>query len=119
MTHILLADDDRSMREFLARSLEKSGYKVTVCEDGLEAYKVLESKKGVFDLLLTDIVMPGMDGIELSRKAQQLFPDIKVMYITGFAATAAKNDDRNTRLISKPFHLGDLVGQVQELLSDT
>ncbi len=116
MSHILLADDDKPMREFLSRSLEKSGYRVTSCEDGTEAYEVLQNKEHNFDLLLTDIVMPGMDGIELSRKAQKLYPDIKIMYITGFTASAAQNKDENVKLLSKPFHLGDLVQQVHELL---
>lgn len=118
MSHILLAEDDKSMREFLTLSLKKSGYEVTACEDGSEAYKTISQDGAKYDLLLTDIVMPGMDGIELSRKAQALFPNIKIMYITGFTASAAQNDDANIKLLSKPFHLGDLVTQVQELLAE-
>ena len=73
-----------------------------------------------FELLLTDIVMPEMDGIELARRATELDPDIKVMFITGFAAVAL-DPDNNTppqaKILSKPFHLKDLVNEVQRLLA--
>ena len=72
-----------------------------------------------FELLLTDIVMPEMDGIELARRATELDPDIKVMFITGFAAVALNPDNnapRDAKILSKPFHLKDLVGEVQRLL---
>lgn len=123
MTHILLAEDDSSMRDFLTLALQKAGFTVTACPDGQSAYDALKDKEGEdkpFDLLLADIVMPGMDGIELSRKASELFPSIKIMYITGFAAVAAQNNadmKPHARVLSKPFHLSELVKQVQETLS--
>lgn len=119
MANILLAEDDASLRTFVAAALEKSGHKVTVCADGTEALAALES--GVFyDLLLTDIVMPGMDGIELSAKAGSLSPKTKVMFITGFAAMAlgsAAPQNPKVRVISKPFHLGKLIEEVNRLLA--
>ncbi|MAM33558.1 MAG: response regulator [Micavibrio sp.] len=122
MSHILLAEDDSAMRDFLKLALEKAGFTVTCCEDGDEAYEELQKSHAEnFDLLLADIVMPGMDGIELARKANKLFPDLKVMYITGFAAVAAQNNSEmnpNARVLSKPFHLSDLVKQVQETLKE-
>ena len=72
-----------------------------------------------FELLLTDIVMPEMDGIELARRATELDPEIKVMFITGFAAVALNPDNnapRDARILSKPFHLRDLVNEVERLL---
>src|SRR5258706_391246 len=66
MPRILLAEDDDSLRGFLARALERAGYEVTACADGDEAAAVLDQE---WDLLLTDIVMPGMDGIEVARQA--------------------------------------------------
>jgi two-component system cell cycle response regulator CpdR len=73
-----------------------------------------------FELLLTDIVMPEMDGIELARRATELDPDIKVMFITGFAAVALNPDNNapaQAKILSKPFHLKDLVNEVQRLLA--
>lgn len=119
MAHILLAEDDSSMRSFLAMALEKNGHTVTAKSDGLEALSMLDNPNTPYDLLLTDIVMPGMDGIELSQIARKKYPEIKVMLITGFAAVALdqkNNPTQNTHILSKPFHLNDLVKQVESLL---
>ena len=117
MIRILLAEDDEAMRAYLARALERSGYHVATAEDGPGALELLES--GTFDLLLTDIVMPGMDGIELAQKAQAMAPAPKVMFITGFAAVALQANDAvpEARLLSKPFHLKDLVRQVDSIFA--
>ncbi len=114
---ILLAEDDNDMRRFLERALEQAGYRVVSFDNGLAAYNRLREEP--FELLLTDIVMPEMDGIELARRATELDPDIKVMFITGFAAVALNPDSnapRDTKILSKPFHLRDLVNEVQKLL---
>ncbi|MEK6541635.1 MAG: response regulator [Pseudomonadota bacterium] len=115
MTRILLAEDDDAMRGYLARALERNGYDVTTAATGREALDYVES--GTFDLLLTDIVMPEMDGIELAQRAQALPHAPKVMFITGFAAVALQANDAvpNARLLSKPFHLKDLVAQVDQM----
>lgn len=118
MAKILLAEDDKSMRDFLTLALTKAGHDVTPSENGIDALKILQRDQN-FDLLLTDIVMPGMDGIELSQKVTSQCPDIKVMFITGFAAVAVgKNQvsDEEARVLSKPFHLKDLVNKVEKLL---
>lgn len=122
MARILLAEDDSSMRQFLAMALKKAGHEVLTANDGMSAFEIIKddgARERNFDLLLTDIVMPGMDGIELSKKAAKLFPSIKVMFITGFAAVAMEHNDKNnnTKLLSKPFHLKDLVNQVDNLLA--
>lgn len=121
MASILLAEDDSSMREFLTLALEKAGHYVTACADGISALQVLQDDADHdFDLLLADIVMPGMDGIELSQKATALYPELRVMFITGFAAVAMDNKTahaQHARVLSKPFHLNDLVKQVNELLN--
>ena len=80
MIRILLAEDDESMRVYLARALERTGYHVVAVDDGVAALPLLESEP--FDLLLTDIVMPEMDGIELAQKAAEIAPDIRVMFMT-------------------------------------
>jgi two-component system cell cycle response regulator CpdR len=115
MLRILLAEDDGSMRAYLARALERSGYHVTAADRGTTALARLEAER--FDLLLTDIVMPEMDGIELAQKAATLAPDMRVMFITGFAAVALKAGKAapTAKVLSKPFHLRDLVAEVDRL----
>ncbi len=117
MIRILLAEDDDAMRGYLSRALERNGYAVTTASGGREALELVES--GTFDLLLTDIIMPEMDGIELAQKAQAVNPPPKVMFITGFAAVALQANDTmpEARLLSKPFHLKDLVGQVDAMFA--
>ncbi len=115
---ILLAEDDHDMRRFLAKALETAGFLVSSFDNGLSAYNKLREEP--YELLLTDIVMPEMDGIELARRATELDPDIKVMFITGFAAVALNPDNnapKQAKILSKPFHLKDLVGEVQKLLA--
>jgi two-component system cell cycle response regulator CpdR len=115
---ILLAEDDNDMRRFLVKALQNAGYNVASFDNGLSAYNRLREEP--FELLLTDIVMPEMDGIELARRATELDPDIKVMFITGFAAVALNPDNnapKDAKILSKPFHLKELVSEVQRLLA--
>jgi len=119
MANILIAEDDRSMLNFLKMALERAGHTVTTSENGKQALNILSDQKG-FDLLLTDIVMPEIDGIELSQKAGEIDPAMKVVFITGFAAVSLghnKAPDRSAKILSKPFHLNELVGQVETLLA--
>jgi two-component system cell cycle response regulator CpdR len=115
MLRILLAEDDDSMRIYLSRALERVGYSVAAVGNGVAAIPLLESEP--FDLLLTDIVMPEMDGIELAQKAAEIAPDIRVMFITGFAAVALKAGRKTpeAKVLSKPFHLKDLVAEVERM----
>ncbi|HEX8257902.1 MAG TPA: response regulator [Allosphingosinicella sp.] len=115
MPKILLAEDDESMRLYLARALERVGYKVTTVDRGTAALPLLEAES--FDLLLTDIVMPEMDGIELAQRAAVIAPEMRVMFITGFAAVALKagSSAPTAKVLSKPFHLRDLVAEVDRI----
>lgn len=117
MIRILLAEDDTVMREYLTRALERSGYAVTAVDRGTAAIPLLQAES--FDLLLTDIVMPEMDGIELAQKAAEMCPDLRVMFITGFAAVTLKAGKTmpQARVLSKPFHLRDLVLEVDRLFN--
>lgn len=118
MSRILLADDDLSTRQFLTGALEKSGHTVTACADGLEAWQAFEAAPvdAPYDLLLTDIVMPVLDGMELSARVRSQQPSIKIVYITGFAAVAATIPENDAKLVSKPFHLGKLTQEIDDLL---
>ncbi|MBY0521077.1 MAG: response regulator [Sphingomonas sp.] len=115
MIRILLAEDDRVMRDYLTHALERSGYAVSAVDRGTAAIPLLQSE--TFDLLLTDIVMPEMDGIELAQKAGEMCPDLRVMFITGFAAVTLKAGKSmpQARVLSKPFHLRDLVLEVDRM----
>ena len=106
------------MRGFLERALAKADYAVVSCANGADAFDRL--KQEPFSLLLTDIVMPRMDGIELAKRASELDPELKIMFITGFAAVTLNNESetpKNARVLSKPFHLKDLVREVDKLLA--
>ena len=119
ISRILLAEDDDSMRGFLVRALKKAGYEVIAYPNGEEAYERLKTEP--FTLLLTDIVMPKMDGIELARRASELDPDLKIMFITGFAAVILNSDTaapKDARVLSKPFHLKDLVLEIERIFED-
>jgi two-component system cell cycle response regulator CpdR len=118
MKRILLAEDDNDMRQFLTRALKNAGYEVVSFDNGKSAYERLREEP--FSLLLSDIVMPEMDGIELAPRATELDPDLKVMFITGFAAVALNPDSeapKDASVLSKPFHLKDLVNEVERLLA--
>lgn len=120
MARILIAEDDPSMRHFLSIALQRAGHEIMACSDGLEAFRMLQIDDEPLDLILADIVMPGMDGIELAQRAAMLRPGIKVLFITGFAAVALKNGAEETaprNVMAKPFHLKDLVDQVQQMLA--
>lgn len=115
---VLLAEDDDSMRAFLERALVRAGYDVVCFANGVDALYRIEREP--FTLLLTDIVMPQMDGIELARRASEIDPDLKIMFITGFAAVVLNSDNqglKDARVLSKPFHLKDLVQEVDRLLA--
>lgn len=117
MAHILLAEDDESLRGFLARALERAGHSVVACENGDDAIDALEA--GPYDLLLTDIVMPGADGIEVARIAAQRQPGLRIMFITGFAAVAltAAQASPGAKVLSKPVHLREIVAEVDRMIA--
>jgi two-component system, cell cycle response regulator CpdR len=113
MIRILLAEDEEVMRAYLARALQNAGYEVVAVDRGTKALPLLETED--FDLLLSDIVMPELDGIELAQRCAEVSPHTKVMFITGFAAVTLKasRDAPQAKVLSKPFHLRDLVMEVQ------
>lgn len=118
MAHILLAEDDESLRKFLAQALVKAGHEVTDFGDGGDAFECLKGYR--FDLLVTDIVMPGMDGIELAKRAAEMNEALKIMFITGFAAVAlhpSSGAPKQAKVLSKPFHLREIVAEVDRMIA--
>jgi len=118
LPRILLAEDDESMRTYIERALDKAGYEVVSVDRGTAALPLLENEE--FDLLLSDIVMPEMDGIELAQRCAEVAPRTKVMFITGFAAVSlrASREQPHAKVLSKPFHLRDLVLEVERVFED-
>ncbi|MBU6406398.1 MAG: response regulator [Alphaproteobacteria bacterium] len=118
MARILLAEDDDSLRAFLTTNLSRAGHEVDSFGDGELAWEALQSSS--YDLLLTDIVMPILDGIELARRAAEVDPGMKIVFITGFAAVALSQHSaapKDAKVLSKPFHLKDLVTEVERVIA--
>lgn len=118
MANILLAEDDSAVREFVQRALVHSGHRVTAVGDGHAAANALA--KADYDLLLTDIVMPSMDGIDLAVAAAQARPGMAVLLMTGYAAErqrAHHMDSLDYRVIAKPFSLREICAAVNETLA--
>jgi two-component system cell cycle response regulator CpdR len=118
MIRILLAEDDEAMRTYLARALEQAGYEIDAVDRGTDALPLLQARD--YDLLLSDIVMPEMDGIELAQRCAEISPQTRVMFITGFAAVTLKasREAPRAKMLSKPFHLKDLVLEVERIFED-
>ncbi|MGE0252263.1 MAG: response regulator [Dongiaceae bacterium] len=117
MASILIAEDDMPMRAVMTRLLENAGHKVRSVSDGMEAIAAMKSRH--CDLLLTDIVMPGLDGMQLAKAAWEVNPDVKVMFVTGFASVAKQDRDYpkdKVLLLSKPFNLHELVAKVASII---
>ena len=106
------------MRTYLERALTNAGYDVVAVDRGTAAVPYLESEH--FDLLLSDIVMPEMDGIELAQRCAEIAPRTRVMFITGFAAVSLKasREQPHAKVLSKPFHLRDLVLEVERVFEE-
>lgn len=119
MALILIVDDDSAMRSFLAKALENSGHDSHTASNGQEALDLVQEKKDTYDLILTDVVMPVMDGIELSKELRAINPDMKILFITGFSASIVPSSVQiksKTPVLTKPFHLNDLIGKINDIL---
>ena len=117
MARILLAEDDEQLRLFLTRGLQRAGHAVESVGDGNAALTLAANSN--FDLLLADVVMPGLDGIQLARNMSNRQPGIRVMFITGFAAVAMREEgwlSNRPRVLAKPFHLRHLIDEIEALL---
>ena len=117
-TRILLVDDENSVRTFALRVLRKKGYEVIGCNSAENALETLE-KDTNFQLLITDMIMPGQNGIELAKQVQEQIPDIKIILASGYSEDILKGeftDIDNLSFIPKPFSLNDLTQKVYEVM---
>ncbi len=119
MAQILVVEDVAAVREFVRRALTNEGHHVVVAEDGLKGLAMLAS--GDFDLLLTDIVMPGLDGIALALKVAKEYPKVRILLMTGYAAERQRAHNLDAlihRVIPKPFSLQEICRVVNEALAE-
>jgi CheY-like chemotaxis protein len=102
MPRVLIADDEESMRSLVARAIAMDGHATVTAEDGAEALEILNREPGAFDLLLTDIQMPVMDGIALALTAARDFPELTILLMTGFADQRARTASTRSCTTSSP-----------------
>ena len=118
MAKILVAEDEPSVSEFVRRALDHFGHEVTTAPDGLAALAALATQR--FDLLVSDIVMPGLDGIALALKASKDHPDMKILLMSGYASERQRAHNLEAlahRIIAKPFTLAEICAAVAETLA--
>ena len=120
MPRILIADDEDSMRALVARAIGMDGHDIVTAQDGAEALEILIREEGAFDLLLTDIQMPVMDGIALALSAARDFPRLTILLMTGFADQRERASNLNAiahDVIIKPFSVADIRAAVAGALA--
>ena len=118
VARILITEDEDSLRSFVARALRLDGHETMEAADGAEGLERLS--EGAFDLLLSDIRMPVMDGIELAHQAADRFPGLKILLMTGYAEQRERADDLAVKIVdvvSKPFSLPDIRLAVAQALA--
>lgn len=120
MPRVLIADDEESMRLLVARAIAMDGHEIVTAEDGAEALEILNRDSGAFDLLLTDIKMPVMDGIALALAAARDFPRLTILLMTGFADQRERASGLEAivhDVITKPFAVADIRTAVADALA--
>jgi PAS domain S-box-containing protein len=119
---ILLVEDEANLRYLARQYLEKQGYKVIEAADGAVAMQIAVAHEKIIHLLLTDVIMPGMNGRELAQRISEIRPNVKVLYMSGYTENVIGHNgmlDAGIRLLQKPFNLRDLKSIVREVLDAT
>ncbi len=118
--HILLVDDDANVRNFIKSALLKNGHKVAIAVNGFDALEQHGKNLDGFDLIITDIVMPKMDGIEFKKKAMERYPSLKFLLISGYSDKLARDGvlGNDVEYIQKPFGINTLISKIHEILED-
>ena len=120
MARILIAEDEESLRELVARALAEQGHRVTAAADGTEALETLQAHEGAFDILLADIKMPGMDGIALALAVARDFPQIAILLMTGYAdqrERAVGLESLICGVVAKPFNVTEIRSAIASALA--
>jgi two-component system cell cycle sensor histidine kinase/response regulator CckA len=119
---VVLVEDEELIRRLLERVLESAEYEVLVAARGDQALRMIEKRVGEIAVLLTDLVMPGMSGLELARAARELQPDLPVLCMSGYSEQTVRDrggDDAEVDFIGKPFAPGELTDRIAALLRST
>ncbi|MEO1533580.1 MAG: response regulator, partial [Pseudomonadota bacterium] len=116
---VLLVEDEAAVRSFAARALRLRGYDVEATEEAEEALQLLEDEARHFDLIVSDVMMPGMDGPAFIAEARKMRPDLSVLFVSGYAEEAFRKDIENPdyAFLPKPFSLAELTAKVKEVLA--
>jgi two-component system cell cycle sensor histidine kinase/response regulator CckA len=114
-----LVEDEDAVRRFGVRALQNKGYKVLEARDGEDALQMLKSNDGKVDLVITDVMMPGVDGPTLIRRVRETHPGLKVIFISGYAEDSFRKrlgEGEQVHFLPKPFSLQQLAGKVKEVM---
>ncbi|TPJ78340.1 response regulator [Mesorhizobium sp. B2-6-2] len=120
MAKLLIVEDDESVRTLAARALERDGHNVTIATDGAQGLDMIRQARGGFDLVLSDIRMPEMDGIEMATAAAKEFPTMRIMLMTGYADQRERAEELDgiiLDVVQKPFTLAEIRARVGKALS--
>ena len=117
---VLVVDDEQGLRELVCRTLQAEGYATLEAGDGAEALNVMETAADQVDLVVTDVVMPSMDGRELGRRLSQRWPDLPILYVSAYDVNdifRRGSPSHSAPFLQKPFPLELLVSTVRDLIS--
>lgn len=120
MAKLLIVEDDESVRMFVGRALERAGHQIDVAADGAQGLDLITAASGFYDLVVSDIRMPEMDGIEMAKAAVGLFPTLKIILMTGYAEQRERAEELNgiiLDVVQKPFSLAEIRSRVEAALS--
>jgi DNA-binding NtrC family response regulator len=120
MAKLLIVEDDESVRTLAARALERDGHMVTIAADGAQGLELIQRAAGGYDLVVSDIRMPEMDGIEMATAAAKQFPAMKIMLMTGYADQRERAEELNgiiLDVVQKPFTLAEIRARVGRVLN--
>lgn len=119
MAKLLIVEDDESVRMFVSRALERAGHQIDVAADGAQGLEFIDTERGCYDLVVSDIRMPEMDGIEMAKAAAGLFPAMKIMLMTGYAEQRERAKSLETivaEVMAKPFTIAELRETVMRVI---
>ncbi|TWI33519.1 response regulator [Mesorhizobium tianshanense] len=120
MAKLLIVEDDESVRTLAARALERAGHLIDIAADGAQGLALIRAAQGGYDLVVSDIRMPEMDGIEMAKAAVRLFPATKILLMTGYADQRERAEELNgviLDVVQKPFTLAEIRARVERALA--